>query len=290
MTKYYTENTPAKINIGLRILSKRRDGYHNIETIFYPVNINDRVSLRIGKPASSGARESQITVKVNPPLKIKSSDNICYRAAKLFFGKFRIKEPYDVKISIKKNIPVGAGLGGGSSDAACILKILSKHFKVELIHKYLLNIIAAEVGADVPFFLTGRPAYGEGKGAKLTHLPDFEISRKILIVNPGKNISTRWAYKELSRRSKGKWNIKRLDKIKTFQINRTGLMINRFEDVVFKIHPAIGKIKEKMYKFGADFSLMSGSGSSVYGLFKKEADLKSARKYFVSKKYKTFVG
>ena len=290
MIKSYSELTPAKINIGLRILSKRRDGYHNIETIFYPVKIFDNVNLKIRKMADPYTGSSKIKVTIGPNLSIKNKDNICLKAAKLFFERFKIKESYQVTINIKKRIPVGAGLGGGSSDAACILRILSKHFKVELIHKYLLNLIAAEIGSDVPFFLIAKPAYAENRGERLTHLPDFEINRKILIVNPGKNISTKWAYTELSRRSKGKWNIKRLDKIKTFQINRAGLFINRFEDVVFKKYPAIGKIKEKMFKFGADFSLMSGSGSSVYGLFKKEADLKSARKYFETKKYKTFIG
>ncbi len=290
MNKSYTELAPAKINIGLRILSKRRDGYHNIETIFYPVRIFDHLSLNIRKMAAEYSGATKIKVTINPKLKISNKDNICLKAAKLFFERFEIKEPYQVTINIKKSIPIGAGLGGGSSDAACILRILSKHFKVELIHKYLLNLIAAEIGSDVPFFLIGKPAYAESRGERLTHLPDFEINRKILIVNPGKNISTKWAYTELSRRSRGKWNIKRLDKIKTFEIGRTGLFINRFEDVVFKKYPAIGKIKEKMLKLGAEFSLMSGSGSSVYGLFKKEADLKSALKYFKTKKYKTFIG
>ena len=290
MTKSYTELTPAKINVGLRILSKRRDGYHNIETIFYPVRIYDRVSLKISKTADAHSGPAKIKVTISPNLRIKNKDNICLKAAELFFERFRIKESYQVTINIKKGIPVGAGLGGGSSDAACILRILSRHFKVELIHKYLLNLIAAEIGSDAPFFLIGKPAYAEGRGEQLTHLPDFEINRKILIVNPGKNISTKWAYTELSRRAKGKWNKKKLDKIKTFQITRMGLFINRFEEVVFKKYPAIGKIKEKMFKFGAEFSLMSGSGSSVYGLFKKEADLESARKYFETKKYKTFIG
>lgn len=282
MVKIYKIKSPAKINIGLRTLSKRRDGYHNIETIFYPINLFDDISLLLMKIES---HEGSIILTSNIKEKLKPVDNICYKAVKLFFEAFKIKDNYKVVIKLKKNIPIGAGLGGGSSDAASILIMLAKHFKLKNAEKKL-HKIALELGSDVPFFLTGKPAYAAGRGEKITPLPKFKVKGKILIVNPNIHISTPWAYKELKiKNSKSK----SLNKVNTYDPHDEKLMVNDFERVVFKKFPKIEKIKYDMYRLGAEFALMSGSGSTVYGIFSSEK-IKAAEKYFRGMKYKTFVG
>ncbi len=279
----YTLKSPAKINIGLRVLSKRKDGYHNLETIFYPVKIYDEIKLDVQK-LSTTAKINIIKVISKPNGNIPIKKNICYRAVELFFNEFKIKDKYRVTINLRKNIPIGAGLGGGSSDAASVLKILLKYFKIKGKPNEILPF-AQDTGSDVPFFLLGKPAYAEGKGEKLTPLPKFSVNGKILLVNPGIHISTSWAFKELGIKGKKK---RIQNKIHKFDTNNEALMINDFERVVFKKYPQIEKIKYDMYKLGASFSLMSGSGSTVYGLF-DSAKIKVAEKYFRAKKYKVFV-
>jgi 4-diphosphocytidyl-2-C-methyl-D-erythritol kinase len=268
--KTYTVKSPAKINIGLYVLNKRSDGYHNIETIFYPIKAHDELRVKI-----QPSRKNEILVKTTPKLGIDDKNNICYRAVRLFFDEFKIKDKYMVEINIRKRIPIGAGLGGGSSNAAAVLKVLAKHFGVK--NKTKLNKLALNLGSDVPFFMLGKPAYATSRGEKLTPLPKFKINYKILIVNPGIHVSTKDAYDSLDKaKNGGKKHVlsgaegaKKLSKIKTFSINDADKFKNDFEEVGFKKYPAIKKIKDRMYKEGAAFSLMSGSGSSVFGLFKK---------------------
>ena len=142
-----------------------------------------------------------------------------------------------------------------------------------------------ELGSDVPFFLQAKPAYALGRGEKLTPLPKFKLPGKLLLVNPGIHISTPWAFKSLGvKRAKGKL----MSREKQFSADNPKLMVNDFERVVFKKYPEIEKIKYDMYSFGASYSLMSGSGSTVYGIFNSK-DIRSAEKYFKLKKYKVFV-
>ncbi len=295
MIKTYTLKSPAKINIGLRILSKRKDGYHNIETIFYPVKIFDEIRISVSKLQVSTLQvENKINVKAGPD--IDDKNNICYKAVKNFMDEFKIKDGYEINIRIKKNIPVGAGLGGGSSDAAGVLKKLLQHCHPELvsgsnikIQKHarieILSNIALKLGSDVPFFLSPKPAYATSRGEKLTALPDFKIRHKILIVNPGIHVSTKWAYEQLH---VADFRLQVLKKIKTFKISDKEIFVNDFEEPVFKKYPQIGKIKDKMYERGAVFSLMSGSGSTVYGFFTPKK-VKAAEKYFRSLGYKVFI-
>ncbi|MEO8514275.1 MAG: 4-(cytidine 5'-diphospho)-2-C-methyl-D-erythritol kinase [Ignavibacteria bacterium] len=278
----YNVKAPAKINIGLRILSKRKDGYHNLETIFYPVKIYDDIKLEIEKlPAT--AKKNIMKVASKPEGNIPNKKNICYRAVELFFKEFRINAKYRLTINIKKNIPIGAGLGGGSSDAASVLLILLEYFRLKAKPNEILTF-AQDIGSDVPFFLIGKPAYAEGKGEKLTPLPKFRVKGKILLVNPGIHISTPWAFKELRVKSRKQ---KMLNKIHKFDLNNERLMINDFERVVFGMYLEIERIKFDMYKLGASFALMSGSGSTVYGIF-SAGNIKSAEKYFKRKKCKVF--
>jgi 4-diphosphocytidyl-2-C-methyl-D-erythritol kinase len=277
--KTYKVKSPAKVNIGLRVLSKRKDGFHNIETIFYPVRIYDEITVKISKINGKNA----VTVKTNLRKEIKAIDNICHKAALMFLEKFSIKDSYKIDIKIKKNIPIGAGLGGGSSDAASVLKILQKYFKVS--NRSEILRCAQDLGSDVPFFILSKPAYATGKGEKLTPLPKFKVKQKMLIVNPNIHISTPWAYKQLGIKN---YKLRILNKINKFDLNDERLMINDFERVVFKKYPKIEKIKYAMYQLGAGFALMSGSGSTVYGMFTPK-NIKAAEKHFRGQGYKTFI-
>ncbi len=284
MAKTFTAKSPAKINIGLRVLSKRADGYHNIETIFYPVKIYDEIRIVIEKTEEKSTG-CIVNVKTKPDTSLSGKNNICYKAVELFLDTFKIKNNYKIDISIQKKIPAGAGLGGGSSDAASTLNILSKFFNKT--NKAKLKNVALELGSDVPFFLSGKPSYAELRGEKLTSLPDFKIRYKILIVNPGIHVSTKEAYGGL-KMTRNKPQIRQtLNKFKKFKISDSDKFLNDFERVVFKKYPQIKDIKDKMYEFDAVFSLMSGSGSTVYGFFDTKK-IKAAEKFFRSLGYKVF--
>ena len=271
--KKYIIKSPAKINIGLRVLSRRKDGYHNIETIFYPIKLHDNIIVKIN-PSIKTKISVKVTGKKNK-LYLNGKNNICYQAVSLFLERFGIIGNFDIKIIIRKNIPVGAGLGGGSSNAASVLKVLAKHFNFNYSSStgkvsQLLQKLALELGSDVPFFLIGKPAYAAGRGEKLIPLPEFKVNYRILIANPGIHVSTAWAYKQLRIKNYELRNKKHLSKIKTFSITHEGKFINDFERVVFRKYPAIKKLKQEMYIKGAVFATMSGSGSTVYGFFKNK--------------------
>lgn len=297
----YSVKSPAKLNIGLRVLSKRKDGFHDLETIFYPIKIYDKLTVKIKKLSGLNGKNS-VNVKTDSKENISGKNNICYKTAERFLETFGIFGSHKIDISIKKNIPTGAGLGGGSSDAASVIKILLKHFRndkglisflnsprrkkmlKQVQHDKLLSF-AVEIGSDVPFFLQAKPAYALSRGEKLTSLPKFKLPGKILLVNPGIHISTPWAFKSLGIKGSKKKLMKGIEK---YSADDPKLMINDFERVVFKKYPEIEKIKYDMYSFGASYSLMSGSGSTVYGIFNSK-DIRSAEKYFKMKKYKVFV-
>lgn len=272
----------AKVNFGLRITGKRTDGYHNLETIFYPLRLHDVIKIRIKK--NEKVLTKRISVRANTLNNIKEKDNLCYKAAELFLNEFGINEPVQIKIEISKNIPVGAGLGGGSSDAAAVLLVLKKYFRIKGKEK-LLRECALKLGSDVPFFLLNKPAYASGRGEKLKPLGSFKIKKKILIVNPGIHISTPWAFKELGLKGKKKLIMR---KARHYSPADPLIMVNDFERIVFKKHPVIEKIKYDMYSLGAEYAIMSGSGSTVFGVFGIKY-LNEAKNYFKNKKYKVFV-
>jgi 4-diphosphocytidyl-2-C-methyl-D-erythritol kinase len=286
----YSVRSPAKINIGLHILSKRSDGYHNIESFFFPVRIYDEISLTI---SVSDSQDNNIGFKTDPPLSIAPEDNICLKAVEKFFIKYEIPPVYNIDIDIKKVIPVGSGLGGGSSDAASVLEILAYYFKSRIKTRYILNRIAMKLGSDVNYFISDRTAenaqilsslyprtaYATQRGERLRIVSSFRIYSKILVVYPGIPVSTEWAYSKI--------NIQKeitpiLYKVKHFDVKNLKIFSNDLEEVVFKQYPAIKEIKEKMYELGAVFSSMSGSGSSVYGFF-DTSKIDNARSYFEKK-------
>ncbi len=248
--------SPAKINIGLRVLRKREDGYHDIETIFHEVKFFDEIEMEISDEIEFETDSDEI------PL---GFDNLCLKAVRIFFESFGIHS--GVKIYLKKRIPVGAGLGGGSSNSASVLKGLNILFGVGA-DDDLLCELGSLIGSDVPFFIKGGIAYATGRGEVIEPIY-IEIPYKVVLVYPNVKISTAWAYGNLKLKNHdGKESLK---KILIENINRPEklreLIENDFEGLVFSFYPKVGEVKRKLYELGSVFSLMSGSGSAVFGFF-----------------------
>ncbi|MEW6556336.1 MAG: 4-(cytidine 5'-diphospho)-2-C-methyl-D-erythritol kinase [Elusimicrobiota bacterium] len=249
----------AKINLFLEVLNKRKDGYHNIRTVFQEISLAD--DIFITEKRETDAKQHAKQTRNNNMIKIccdnpeipTDKKNLVYKAAMLLKKQFNIKK--GVEIKIKKRIPVGAGLGGGSSDAAAVLKGLNRLWELNLTKTQFIKI-AKQIGADVPFFVLGGRCFGEGIGDKLTPL---KIKKKewYVMVKPQFDISTKSAYSLLTKSQK------------ISKINKLG---NRLEDVIIRHYPEIKKIKEKLIKYGAEFSLMSGSGSGVFGIVRNKKE------------------
>ncbi len=267
-------NSPAKINFGLNVVERRQDGYHNIETIFYPVKLCDKIIFRKSDVDSFSCSDNILALE---------KDNIILKAKSLIEKHFNRK--FYLDINLVKNVPTGAGMGGGSSDAASTLHAMNLLFNLDL-SKNDLNNFALLLGSDVPFFLDPRPSFATGRGEKLT-LIDFSIDLPMLIVNPGIHIATKWAYSNIRAKASANqlYNVinskSDFDKFKQF-------VTNDFELPVFKKFPDVKLIKENMYDFGAVFSLMTGSGSTVFGIFEDEEKARTANNFF-SKNYFTFL-
>lgn len=253
---------PAKINIGLRVIRKRSDTYHDIETVFYPIHLADELEI-----SKSDRHEFYSNIE------LKADANLCLRSLDFFCERTGINA--EVKIVLKKNIPIGSGLGGGSSDAAAVLLALQALYRKPL-SEIELRDIAIQLGADVPFFLKSVPSYATGKGEVIEPL-NLQIESFILTVTPDVSVSTALAYSlVMPTGSKGK-SLRDvvLDLGNSYGTYKESV-VNDFEPGVIKKFPVIGEIELEMYKQGAQFALMSGSGSSVYGFFENEALVKDA--------------
>jgi 4-diphosphocytidyl-2-C-methyl-D-erythritol kinase len=243
----------AKINLGLHVLRKRADGFHDISTCFYPVNWKD--ILEIIPAGEFSFKSSGLTIPGD------KKDNLCIKAYNLLKKEHNLPP---VKIHLHKIIPMGAGLGGGSSDAVFTLKGLNELFKLELKIEDL-QPYAQQLGSDCPFFLYDQPMMASGRGDELQAL-DLSISGfKLIIVYPEINVNTASAYTGI----KPSDDRVALEKVLKQEIDTwKNDLFNDFEKSVFQLHPQIQTIKEKLYNAGAVYSSMSGSGSAVYGLFK----------------------
>ncbi|GAB4289946.1 MAG: 4-(cytidine 5'-diphospho)-2-C-methyl-D-erythritol kinase [Ignavibacteriaceae bacterium] len=265
---------PAKINIGLNITERRKDGYHNIETIFYPVQLSDEITIR--------ESENDHFVSNDPVLKTDKTNLIIH--TKMMIEKYT-GWPLPAYIELNKRIPVSAGLGGGSSDAAAVLKGLNEVFDLKIPRETLLKF-ALKLGSDVPFFIDSVPCYGSGRGEKLFPVK-LKISYPVLLVNPGIFIPTRWAYFYVKPSKPEKSLRDFIDAENPFEsLLESGILKNDFEPVVFRKHPEIKRLKHDLQNSGAMISLMSGSGSTVFGIFKdletaKEAERLFEKRYFV---------
>ncbi len=259
---------PAKINIGLYVLSKRNDGYHNILTLFYPVeNLFDEITIE---------KSGNFSFVCNCAELKDDKSNLVIRAKNLIEKYSGVS--INVKIDLIKNIPIGAGLGGGSSDAAAVLKGLNYLFglKIDLL---TLKSLALELGSDVPFFINKNTAVGYSRGEDLQEI-NFKIRKPILIVNPGIHISTKEAFQNIKPQKKDFDYSKLLqDAEPNYKMMREALS-NVFEEYVFGKYKEVSEIKEKMYSNGALFSLMSGSGSTVYGIFENFSEAEKTYKCF----------
>lgn len=277
--------TPAKINLALEVLKKLPNGYHQIRFVMAKIPaLQDEVSITFDP------KKEYIIVKSSNNGIPLDEKNICFKAVKRFLEK--TKKSAGIRIDIKKNIPIGAGLGGGSSDGAATLKILNEYFHRPLSNKQLSEI-GSEIGKDIPFFFsTKSAALIEGMGEKISKVFDFS-NQNILLVNPRLHISTKHAYEQLSKEIKkikrrGNASLKMISAIKKKNINDIAkLLYNDFELVIEKKYPIIKEIKNKLLDFGALGALMTGSGSTVFGIFKNRNKLLAVKKE-MKKQYPDF--
>ena len=269
----------AKVNIGLNIIDKMQNGYHEIETLMQQINFYDTIKIEI----SPNKGKVVFSVKGNK-INCEDEKNSCFITAKLLKQKFKITN--QITITLHKNIPIGAGLGGGSSNAATILNFINNYFNLNLTDNEKVDL-CKNIGMDVPFFLKGKLQYAENMGDKLSILPDLFKSYYFLLVYPEIIIPTQWAY----------LNIKKQLPIKKLHYNllalktplNWGVFENDFEEVVIPRYPEIGEIKQKMIENNAIYSSLSGSGSTVFGIYETLESAILTREKIKNSKYQTIV-
>lgn len=246
----------AKINLGLNITEKRPDGYHNLETIFYPIPLEDALEAcpRKEGPGSYSLSQSGLSIEGD------AENNLVVKAYKLLDETYHLPP---VDIYLHKHIPSGAGLGGGSADAAFMLKLLNRMYRLNLTDDQL-EAYAARLGADCAFFVRNQPTYAEGIGNIFSPVELSLAGWQLLLVKPNIFVSTRDAFARIRPRHPER-NLR--DLINQPVESWKDSIINDFEESVFPQFPAIGDIKTELYHLGAVYASMSGSGSSVYGLF-----------------------
>lgn len=250
----------AKINLGLNILSKRADGYHELETVFYPIGLKDGLEFIENKVDEINFSSSGI------PLNIGFEENIVVKAVRLVAADHSLP---GLDIHLHKVIPFGAGLGGGSSDAAFLLKGLNDYFELGLSFTQL-KAYAIRLGADCSFFLENKPAFASGIGEKLQNIDLSFHGYFMVLVKPPYGVGTKEAYAGIT---PGSPRFSLHDAIQQPPEKWQDCLVNDFEASVFQLYPQIGEIKNKLIEGGAVYSSMSGSGSSVYGLFNSEPEL-----------------
>jgi 4-diphosphocytidyl-2-C-methyl-D-erythritol kinase len=262
----------AKLNLGLRVLGKRSDGYHNLRTIFQTVSLCD--SLRIDFDFAKRTR-----IELDSSVEI--ADNLVVRAAKLVLKQLKVRA--SLRFELEKHIPLGAGLGGGSSNAAAVLMALPALAGRRMPPQTLLAW-AESLGSDVPFFLHGGTALGAGRGTELYPLPDLPKSH-VLVVSTGIHVSTAEAYRGLGRSvTNALTSAQESPILREFQAIVWGLnagldnlrLKNDFEPVVFETHPELAAVTRKLRRLGAKPAMMTGSGSAIFGVFESQADAQQA--------------
>jgi 4-diphosphocytidyl-2-C-methyl-D-erythritol kinase len=282
-----TIKAPAKINWFLKVLRRREDGFHDIQSLMQKITLFDEISF-------SPSKEFVIETGADIPMK----ENLIYKAAMLLMDSVSLD--MGAELHLKKSIPVGAGLGGGSSDAAAALIGLNKLWELGLSIDQLCKI-AEQIGSDVPFFLRGPVSYAQGRGEKLSAC-NAEKTHNILLVKPLFGVSTAWAYKtfaenralheedeqnihtpELTKKALKVNNIRHFIRLfEKAELNGlNGFVLNDLESIVIKNFPEIAEIKDKLTGHGARFSLMSGSGSTVFGVFNTRRDAEKAAGHFM---------
>ncbi len=252
----------TKINLGLSILRKRSDGYHDIETLLYPIGLSDAIEF-LPSPERSG--HEQTILNTSGFALEDRSGNLCIEAYELLKSEYNLP---DIQLHIHKNIPIGAGLGGGSSNAAFMLKALNKAFDLNISSQNLKSY-AAKLGSDCPFFLWNKPAIVRGKGDKLYPVSLNLSHLYLVVIYPGFPINSAEAY-SLCNPCEKEYSIESIiaDPVETWKYK----MYNQFEEFLFPKYQLLKDIKHRLYKNGAIYASITGSGSAVYGLFRKEVN------------------
>ena len=272
----------AKINLGLNITEKRADGYHNLETVFFPIPICDALEIKTMDERFPSNVACDLKVTGNNVC-CNENDNLIVKAYNMIAADFDIPR---VHAHLYKNIPSEAGLGGGSSDAAYMIRLLDQRFRINIgnaeMEKY-----AARLGADCPFFITAEPSYAEGIGEILSpvNIPDNNlVGYSVVVVKPQIAVSTKEAFSSITPR-KPLMCCREIvaQPIETWK----DALCNDFEESVFGIYPLLNDIKNRIYTLGAAYAQMSGSGSSLFGIFKSDVDEQSIKNEFVD--CRTFV-
>ncbi len=267
----------SKINIGLHVHDKRSDGFHNISTLFQEINLCDTIKIIEDKNFSCITNCSTIIEK----------DNFGTKAFNIM--KTQYSDIPNVRISITKTIPTNAGLGGGSSNGTAVLMGLNHLFKLNL-SKQKLSEMASKVSSDSAFFVSGGLQFGTQRGEKLDVIQNIKIPKHILLVHPGIKISTKEAFSHLKNHLLNEnmdINLSQLLKELNNYTFNSKLFKNDFEMYVFETHPEIGAIKLKILDFGAKYASLSGTGSTVFGIFSSKKDLLKAQSFF-SPQYSTY--
>lgn len=247
----------AKINLGLFVTEKRSDGFHNLETVFYPIKLSDILEIGPGKGGNGECEFVNTGIEIN----CESGKNLVVQAYRLLARDYDLPGIY---VHLHKIIPFGAGLGGGSSDAAFMLKALNEYFELGIDKEKLIRY-AAHLGSDCAFFISGQPAFASGKGEKLEEIDLRFPGYRIVLVKPGFGVSTPEAYAGICPQPAG-FDLHGLQDIPIeFWKERVS---NDFETNVFGLYPQLANIKRQLYELGACFASMSGSGSAIFGLFK----------------------
>lgn len=253
----------AKINLGLNIVSKREDGYHNLETIFYPIMIKDALEIIVSDKGYDAFIESGISTGTS------SDSNLVMKALKLMRSYYQI--PF-LEVNLLKKIPFGAGIGGGSADAAFMLKLLNQKFDLHISDQEL-SVMASKLGADCAFFIYNKPLFASGIGEVFEEIGNFSLSDyHLALIKPDIHVSTKDAF-ALIKPQRPETSLKEIIKmpVSEWKFN----MVNDFENSIFPKYPAIQQIKQRLYDLGAVYASMSGSGSSVYGIFEEKISVKN---------------
>lgn len=265
----------CKINLGLNIIRKRSDGFHDLETVFYPIAVKDALEIiPAQQPQNNNITFSSSGLLVDGNI----NDNICIKAYNLLLKDYPSIAP--IQMHLHKNIPMGAGLGGGSADGAFTLIMLNEQFRLNLSNQQLA-VYALQLGSDCPFFIYNTACFASSRGEEITPIHLDLSNYSFVIVNPGIHVNTGWAFQQIQPTLPQKSIQKIIQQpIETWKTE----LINDFEEPVSKAHPEIAKIKVELYSKGALYASMSGSGSTFFGIFpqQKKINLQFPTHYWVT--------
>lgn len=254
----------CKINLGLHVIRKRDDGYHDLETVFYPLPLRDALEVVRLEDGSRKPEDGNVDIHMSGLIvNGKPEDNLCIKAYDL------LKKDYPqipaIQMHLHKAIPMGAGLGGGSSDGAFTLQLLNEKFQLNISREQLLDY-ALRLGSDCPFFIINKPCIATGRGELMQEVSLDLSSWSFLLVHPGVHVNTGWAFSQLTPAAPSQSLTAIIQQPVT---DWRSLLKNDFETPVLEHHPELKAIKEKLYEAGALYASMSGSGSCFYGIFPK---------------------